>query len=334
MKEIYDVIIIGAGPAGLTAGIYAARRNLKAVIIGKVLGGQTATTPNIENYPGFESVEGLDLSKKMEKQVRSLGVDIFFEEVTKISPIKIGKDEKGIVVGTDKKKYNSKTVILAFGKTPRTLGVPGEKEFAGKGITYCVTCDAPLFKNKTVAVIGGGNSAMDAALLLSGIAKKVYIIHRRQELRAFEMVISRVRKKKNVEFILDTVVKEIKGNKLVSSITIENVKTKKTKELKVEGVIVEIGSIVQTELIKDLVRIDENGYVEITNNCETFYPDTDKVNIGKIRPGVFAAGDLTMTPYKQIVVAAGQGAIAALQAYHYIHGTDPHKFVVDWGKKQ
>lgn len=330
MAEIYDVIIIGAGPAGLTAGIYAARRNMKALVVGKVLGGQMMMTPKIENYPGFKVIDGLDLSKKMEEQVKKFGVKIKYEEVTKITPD--GKNKR-FALGTNTEKYETKTIILAFGKTPRTLDVLGEKDFTGKGISYCATCDAPLFKGKTVAVVGGGNSAFDAALLLSGMSKKVYLIHRRKQLRAFEDLIKKVKGKKNIELVLDTIVSRFSGDKFLQKITIENVKTKETKELEVGGTIIEIGSIVKTDLIKDLVKLDDYGHIEITSYCETFYPESDKANAGKVRPGVFAAGDITMTPYKQIIIAAGEGAKAALQAYHYIHGIEPHKFVADWGKK-
>jgi thioredoxin reductase (NADPH) len=332
MSGIYDVIIIGAGPAGLAAGIYAARRSLKTLVIGKVLGGQTVMTPHIENYPGFKKIEGFELAKKMEEQVLDLGVKILYDEVTKIAPG--GKNGK-FLVEAGGKKHESKTVILAFGKTPRTLDVPGEKEFTSRGVSYCAVCDAPLFKGKAVAIVGGGNSAFDAARLLCGIARKVYLVHRRQQLRAFNHLIRKVKAKKNVELLFDTVVKKFSGDGFLRAATVENVKTGKTRELEIEGAIIEIGSVVKTGLIERLVRLDEYGHIVITNNCETFYPQArGKTHAGKIRPGVFAAGDITMTPYKQIVVAAGQGAIAALQAYHYIHGLEPHSFAADWGKKK
>jgi len=311
---MYDVIIVGAGPAGLTAGIYTSRRNLKTLILSKDLGGQAATTPHIENYPGFEMIEGFELMKKFEEQNKDFGVEIIYEEVVKMTP-------KGntFVVKTAEKEYEGKTVILAFGKTPRSLGVPGEKEFTGRGISYCATCDAPLFRDKVVVVIGGGNSALDAVLLLSGIGKKVYLVHRRDEFRGFEALIKEVKKKGNVELILSHVVVEFKGDNLLKSMIIESKKTKERKELEMEGVFIEIGSEVKTNFIKDLVKLDENNHVIINNNCETSHS------------GIFAAGDVTNTPFKQVVVAAGEGSKAGLNAYNYIHGIKA-AIIADWSK--
>jgi thioredoxin-disulfide reductase len=311
---MYDVIIVGAGPAGLTAGIYTSRRNLKTLILSRDLGGQVTTTPYVENYPGFESIEGFKLMQLFEKQVKGFGVEIKYEEVIKIKPKK-----KTFIVETKKNKYESKTVILAFGKTPRNLNVPGEKEFSGKGISYCATCDGPLFKNKVVAVIGGGNSALDAAIMLSEIAKKVYLIHRRDEFRGFEYLVEEVKKKKNVELVLSHVAVEFKGDKVLRSMIIESVKTKERKELKVNGVFIEIGSEVKTDFVKDLVKLDKNNHIIINNNCETSHP------------GIFAAGDVTNTPFKQIVVAAGEGAKAGLNVYNYIHGIKA-EIIADWSK--
>jgi thioredoxin reductase (NADPH) len=211
------------------------------------------------------------------------------------------------------KEYRSKTLIFAFGKTPRTLDVVGEKEFRGKGVSYCAICDGPLFSNKVVAVIGGGNSALYTTLYLSKIATKVYLIHRRNEFRAFEDLVDNARKKSNVEFILKSVVKEIKDGKLVDSLVVENVDTKEVKELKLQGVFVEIGSEVKSDFIKNFVKLDENGQIIINEKCETFYPNSEET-----KPGVFAAGDVTNTPFKQIVVAAGEGCKAALQACNYL----------------
>jgi thioredoxin-disulfide reductase len=311
---MYDVIIVGAGPAGLTAAIYTSRRNMKTLILTKDLGGQVIETPRIENYPGFKSIEGFKLIQNMEEQVKDLEVEIRYEEVTKITPKK-----KTFIVKTRRGNYESKTVILAFGRTPRSLNVPGEKKFTGKGISYCATCDAPFFKNKVVAVIGGGNSALDAALLLSGIAKKVYLVHRRDEFRAFESMVEEAREKKNIEFVLSHVAKKFKGDKVLRSMVLENVKTGERKEIKVDGVFIEIGSEVKTDFVKDLVELDENNHIIINNNCETS------------RLGVFAAGDVTNTPFKQIVVAAGEGAKAGLNAYNYIHGIKP-MIITDWKK--
>jgi thioredoxin-disulfide reductase len=311
---MYDVIIVGAGPAGLTAGIYASRRGLNTLILAKNLGGEAINIARIENYPGIKEIAGVRLIQSMEEQVRSFGVEIVYEEVVKIIP-----KEKSFLVKTIEKEYEAKAIILAFGKTPRSLNVPGEKELTGRGISYCATCDAPFFRGKTVAAIGGGNSALDAALLLSGIVKKVYIIHRRDEFRGFESFVDELKKKNNVEFVLNSIVVEFKGDKILKSVTIEDVNTKKKKELVIDGGFIEIGSEVKTDFIKDLVKLDEYNQIVINNNSETSHP------------GIFAAGDVTSTPFKQIVVAAGAGAKAGLNVYNYIHGVKS-SIVADWKK--
>jgi thioredoxin reductase (NADPH) len=310
---MYDVIIVGAGPAGLTAAIYTSRRGLKTLIITKGLGGETANIERIENYPGFKEIEGFKLIKAMEEQVKSFGVEFVYDEVVKITT-----KGKSFIIKTTEKEYETKTIILAFGKTPRNLNVPGEKEFTGKGISYCATCDAPLFRGKTVAVVGGGNAALDATILLSDIAKKIYLVHRRDEFRGFESFVNEVKKKKNVELVLNSIVAEIKGNKTVKSVIIEDVNTKKKREIEVEGVFIEVGSEVKTDFIKNLVKLN-NNQVMVNKNCETSCP------------GVFAAGDVTDTPFKQIVVSAGEGAKAGLTAYNYIHGIKL-MMVLDWRK--
>lgn len=324
MNEIYDVIIIGAGPAGLAAGIYASRRALKTLILGKTLGGQVIATHCIENYPGFKRIVGLRLMEKMEKQVRRFEVEIVQDEV-----VSLKEHEGKFVVKTPEKTFESKTIILAFGKTPRSLGAPGEKRLEGEGVSYCAICDGPLYKNKTVAIVGGGNSALDAALYMSKISKKVYLIHRRDEFRGFEATVEKLKEKGDVEFVLNSNVAEFKGSKCLESILVKNSKTNEAKEIKVDGVFIEIGSEVDTKLIKDLVKLDENNHIIINNVCETFHPNSDKV-----RHGIFAAGDVTNTPFKQIVVAAGEGAKAALQAYGHIHGVHPGVVAADWGVKK
>jgi thioredoxin-disulfide reductase len=311
---MYDVIIIGAGPAGLTAGIYTSRRNMKTLILSKGLSDQVAETPHVENYPGFEKIEGYKLIQKFEEQVRDFGVEVIFEEVVKINPKK-----NSFIVKTTQKSYEGKALILAFGKIPRTLNIPGENKFTGRGVSYCATCDAPLFKNKIVAVIGGGNAALDAALLLSKIAKKLYLIHRRDEFRAFEVEVAKLKKRKNVELVLSYVALGFKGDKVLRSMVVESKKTGEKKELKVDGVFIEIGSLVKTDFVKDLVKLDKNNYIVINKNCETS------------RSGVFAAGDVTNTPFKQIVVAAGDGAKAGLNAYNYLHGIKA-EIIIDWKK--
>ncbi|MEM7821592.1 MAG: thioredoxin-disulfide reductase [Candidatus Aenigmatarchaeota archaeon] len=307
---MYDLIIVGGGPAGLTAGIYAGRRNLKTLIITKNIGGQASLAFKIENYPGFLEISGYDLIQKFYEQAINSGVEIFLEEV-----VQIEERNKKFLIKTNSGEYEAKAVILASGKSQRTLNVPGEKEFLGRGVSYCAVCDLPLFKDKEIAVIGGGNSALDTAIYGSEIAKKVYLIHRRDSFRGFENLVEKVKEKDNVEIVLNTIVKEIKGQNFVNSIVVENVVTKEYREISVDGVFIEIGYETKTDFLKNLVMLDDKKQVITNKNCETFYPDKDEV-----RPGVFAAGDLTDTLFKQVVISAGEGAKAALQAYNYIHG--------------
>ena len=321
--EEYDVIIIGGGPAGLTAGIYAARRNLKTLIVTMMVGGQVVLPEKICNYPGFLSVSGMNFIKRVQKQAEKAGAQIILDEVKEILP-----HDKEYLVKTQTKEFLAKAVILAFGKKQRKLNVPGEEKFIGKGVSYCATCDAPLFKNKTVAVVGGGNSALDAALLLSKYAKKVYLIHRRDEFRGFESFVDEVKKKKNVEFLLSSVVVEIKGENLVKSILVKDLKKEETREIAIDGIFVEIGYDIDPSLVKNLVKLDEHNQIVVNQKCQTFYPDKDE-----IRPGIFAAGDVTNNIFKQIVVAAGEGAKAALAAYNYLHGVEDSQIVGDWSKR-
>lgn len=317
----YDLIIVGGGPAGLTAAIYACRRKLKTLLLTITVGGQVLEASKIENYPGFLGVKGTKLMERFQKQAIKSGVEIALGEVKEIKEV-----EGGYLVKAGK-EYTTKAVILAFGRTPRSLNVPGEEKFKGKGVSYCATCDMPLFKDKIVAVVGGGNAALEAAIYGSKIARKVYLIHRRDEFRGFESFVEKLKKKENVEFVLSSVITEIKGEDSVKAIVVQDLKTNQLKELQVDGIFVEIGSEVKTDFIKNLVKLNENNQIVITNNCETFYPDRDE-----IRPGVFAAGDVTSTPFKQIVTAAGEGCKAALQAYIYIHGIKGVPFTGEWTK--
>lgn len=314
MPDKYDLIIIGGGPAGLTAGIYASRRKLKNILITKDIGGQAATVPHIENYPGFVKVDGFELTDTMKKQAENFGTEFVFEEV-----IKINKNNCFEVETTTNKKIQADALILSFGVTPRNLEVPGEKEFINKGVTYCANCDAPLYKDKIVAVIGGGNSALDAAEYLAKIAKKVFLIHRRDEFRGDEVLVDKVKKLNNIEIILDSTVKEIKGDKFVQSILIENLKDNKIESLDIEGVFIEIGHVVNAGPVKEVVDLDEQKQVIIDD-----YGLTSET-------GVFAAGDVTAGPYKQIIIAAGEGAKAALSAYKYLqHKKGKQVPPIDW----
>ena len=322
----YDTIIIGAGAAGLTAGLYAARRNLKTLIISKDVGGQTAIATEIENYPGvIDEPNGFQLMQKFQKQAEGFGAEIKYQAV-----VSIEKSKKDFKIKTDKNSYTAKTIILAFGLTPRELNVPGEEKLKGKGVAYCATCDGPLFKEKTIAIVGGGNSALDAADLMSSIAKKVYLIHRRNEFTAESVLQKKVLAKsesasggkqaKNITTILNSEIKKINGQARVESVVVANTQEKNTKIINLDAVFIEIGYQAKTDWLKDLIKLNPQGEIITDENCRT--------NV----PGIFAAGDVTDAPYKQIVISAGEGAKAALQAYAYIQKNQGLDETPDWGK--
>jgi thioredoxin reductase (NADPH) len=315
MSNIYDVIIVGAGPAGLTAAIYAGRRTMKTLIISKDIGGQIAKAPSVENYPGFDSIAGIELTQKMQEQAQNNNAEIIFEEINSVD-----KKGKNFVIKTSNGNYEGKSLILAYGKTPRNLDVKGEEKYSGKGVSYCATCDMPIFKNKNVAIVGGGNSALDAALYGAKIAKQVYIIHRRDEFRGDETTVEKAKKTKNITFVLNSVVKELKGETFLKSAIIEDVTSKQTKEIPLDGIFVEVGYEVKTQIVEHLVKLDQYKQIIINNNCETSHP------------GIFAAGDITNTPVKQAVVSAGEGAKAALASYNYLHNVKS-AVTTDWSVK-
>jgi thioredoxin reductase (NADPH) len=302
--ESWDLIIIGAGAAGLAAGIYAARSGLKTLILEeKIVGGTTAEAPLVENYPGFNSISGIELAQKMAEHCRSTGVVI--REFEKVLSLDL-KDEKKIVK-TNRTVLETKTVIIASGSHYREIGVPGEKEFLGKGVSYCGICDGPLFKGKRVLVVGGGNSALITALYIAGLASEVKVAHRRDTFRAEEALVKALKEKANVEILWNNEVKEIKGEKLVKEVTIFNNSTKETKELPVDGVFVQVGETPNSQIAKEAgVNVDKDGYIIIDIRQRT--------NIA----GVYAAGDVTNHPVKQVGTAVGQGITAALEAYGYI----------------
>ncbi|MCX6739924.1 MAG: thioredoxin-disulfide reductase [Candidatus Parcubacteria bacterium] len=316
--NIYDLIIIGGGPAGLTAGIYASRRNLKNLIITKDIGGQASTTNHVENYPGYDKVGGFELMQKFQKQAENFGSQFKYEEVEHISK----ENDQYKIKTFSGNEYQALALILTFGKTPSNLNVPGEKEFTGKGVAYCATCDGPLYKNKTVAVVGGGNAALESADYLSQICKKVYLIHRRNEFRGEEIMIQRVKAIKNVEILLEKTVVKILGDKFVKAVEIEDVNSKAKQEIVLDGVFIEIGHSVNAAPIKEIVKVNENNEIIVDMEGQT----SDA--------GIFAAGDVTNSKYKQIVISAGEGAKAALSAYKYVSQIKGLKGpVFDWGKK-
>jgi thioredoxin reductase (NADPH) len=301
--ESWDVIIIGGGAAGLAAGIYGARSGLETLVLEeKTAGGTTADAPLVENYLGFQSISGMELSQKMVVHCRSAGAVIHeFESVT---ALEFG-DKK--TVKTNKAAYEAKAVIIASGAHYREIGVPGEKEFLGRGVSYCGICDGPLFKSKRLLVVGGGNSAVITALYLSDLASEVKIAHRRDAFRAEEALVKALKAKKNVEILWNNEVKEIKGEKLVNKVTLLNTKTGENKELPIDGVFVQVGEAPNSRIAKEAgVDLDEDGYIKID-----IFQQTNIL-------GVYAAGDVTNHPVKQVGTAVGQGITAALEAYSFV----------------
>jgi len=315
--KTYDVIIVGGGPAGMTAALYTSRRGLKTLVVSQDIGGQAAITPEVENYPGFESVGGLELMEKFKKHAEKFGAEFLIDEAQAVNK----KEDGNFTVKTASENFNTEAVILAFGLSHQHLNVPGEEQLIGRGVTYCATCDAPLFKGKKVAVVGGGNSAVDAAIYLSEIASQVHLIHRRSEFRAEEFLVNRLSSLTNIEVKLDSVIKEIKGKERVESITVVNVnEDQKNEEITVDGVFIEVGLVVKADFIKGLVNLNERNEIKISSACETSVP------------GIFAAGDVTAVTYKQIVISAGEGCKAALQAYLYLQEKKGKKgaVMIDW----
>jgi len=299
---VYDLIIIGGGPAGLAASVYAARKRLKTLLISINIGGQINTTRGIENYLGYQFIEGPELISKFESQVSQFPIDQKIgEKVTRIQ-----KNEGGFEAITESGgKYQAKAIILATGKSPRKLNVPGEAEFAGKGVSYCAVCDGPVFAEQRVVVIGGGNSALTAALDMAKIAEHVALVSR-GKLTADPILVERLGEAKNVAVYLEHQTIAIKGKEFVASVVIKNLKNGEEKELKVTGVFIEIGLVPNSDAVKGLVTLNSWGEIPVSCNDETEVL------------GLYAAGDVTDVPEKQIIIAAGEGAKAALQAHRYL----------------
>jgi thioredoxin reductase (NADPH) len=302
--ENWDLIIIGAGAAGLAAGIYGARSGLKTLIIEeKTSGGTTGDAPIVENYPGFIQITGAELAEKQVLHAKKTGATI--HELETVTSLYLNSEKK--TVKTTRSEYEANAVIIASGAHYREIGVKGEKEFRGKGVSYCGVCDGPFFKGKRVLVVGGGNSACITTLYLSGLAAEVFVAHRREVFRAENTLVKDLESKGNVQVLWNTEIEEIKGEKKVSTVVLFDAKTGETKELAVDGVFVQIGEAPNSQLAKESgVEVSEENFIKIDIHQRT--------NI----PGVFAAGDVTDTQEKQISVAVGQGALAALSAYKYL----------------
>ena len=303
MREI-DIAIIGGGPAGLSAGLYGASAMLKTVVLEKQSpGGQILLTDIIENYPGFpRGINPEELTKRMKQQVEEFGGEIILDDID-------GLEKQGNLwkVNGWENEYLAKAVIIATGSEPRKLGVPGEKEFTGRGVSYCATCDAPFFKDQPVAVVGGGDSAVSEAIYITKYASKVYLIHRRDKLRAEMIWQKRAFENPKIEAIWDTVVTEIKGENKVKELYLKNVKTGEESKLPVEAIFIFVGMNPNVDLVKDIVKLTPSGKIKVNLRMETSVP------------GIFAAGDVTEVPYEQVSIAVGTGAIAAMTAVEYIN---------------
>ncbi|MBI5573533.1 MAG: thioredoxin-disulfide reductase [Elusimicrobia bacterium] len=300
---MYDVIIIGGGPAGLTAGIYTARARLNCLLIDNyAINGQAVSSDIIENYPGFPGgISGFQLVKNLKVQAEKFGLKIILQEV-----VSVNYTEKNIEIKTDEKIYSAISLIIATGAKPKQLGIPGEKEFTGRGVSYCATCDAALYKNKTVAVVGGGDTAIEEALFITKFADKVLVVHRRYKLRATKILQERAVANKKINFIWNSHLVEIKGAQKVESVMVENILTSVKTEINVNGVFMFVGYTPNTEYLTNILKLDENGYIITDDEMKT-----DKA-------GVFAAGDCRKKLLKQVVTACSDGAIAAFSAEKYL----------------
>ncbi len=304
MKNIdYDLVIIGGGPAGLTAGLYAARARLNVILIEKImLGGQVVTTDWVENYPGFpEGISGTDLVQKMTAQVQKFDLNI---ETNAVVSMDLSAAIKKITLSD--RVITTHAIIIASGASPKKLGVPGEDTFYGKGVSACATCDGPFFKDRVVAAVGGGDTAVQESLFLTKFAKKVYLIHRRDQLRAEAILQERALANEKIEFLWDSVLTGIKGLTDVEKISVQNLKTGDTKEIAVDGCFIWVGILPNSEFLPEDVELDQYGFIKVDANMQTSVA------------GVYAAGDVRSTPLRQIATAVGDAAIAAFSAEHYL----------------
>ena len=302
--ESWELLIIGAGAGGLAAGIYGARSGLKTLVIDeKLAGGTAADAPMVENYPGFPQITGGELAQKMVLHCKKAGAII--HEIETVTALDLAGERK--IVRTNRAEYEAKAIIIATGSHYREIGVKGEKEFRGRGVSYCGVCDGPFFKGKRVLVIGGGNSAATTTLYLSGIAAEVVVTHRRDAFRAEDALVKDIASKENVQVFWNTEVKEIKGEKLVNKVIVYHNKAGETKEIAVDAVFVQIGEAPNSQIAREAgLKVDEHGYIK-----------TDVFQRTSMA-GVYAAGDVTSHPVKQVGTAVGQGITAALEAYSYI----------------
>lgn len=305
MSKIYDLIIVGSGPAGLAAAIYASRAELDTIIIEKapLSGGQIINTYEVDNYPGIPGISGFDLSTKFREHCDKMGMTFITGNVTKFEL----EDNIKVLTLEDGTIYQAKTIIIATGANPRKLQVEGEERLSGMGVSYCATCDGAFFRNKVTAVVGGGDVAVEDAIFLARLCKKVYVIHRRDEFRAAKTYINKLLSLDNVEIIWDSTVEEIKGQEFVEKIHVKNKKTGEVSELEVDGIFIAVGNIPNSDVYKGIVDMDNGGYIVAGEDCHT--------NI----PGVFAAGDVRTKELRQIITAASDGANAITAVEKYLN---------------
>ncbi len=303
-REYYDVIIIGGGPAGLSAAIYALRASMRTVLVEKASpGGQITLTDDVENYPGFKNINGYDLSEKFLSHAKSYNLEILSQEAALLEP---GLDWHTVQLNAEE-QLKSHAVILASGGLPRKLNIPGEDEFYGKGVSYCAVCDGFFFRNKTVVVVGGGDTAVEEALYLSKLAQKVYLVHRRDALRASMILQQRLKADKKIEIIWDTIVTAIKSQEgQVSAVELQETRSEETRELATDGIFIGIGFDPNNQLVPAGIKVNSDGYVCTDEKCETSIP------------GLFAIGDLREKYGRQIVLSAADGCTAALAAAYYV----------------
>lgn len=300
---MYDLIILGSGPAGLSAAIYAARAELNTIVIEKapMSGGQVINTYEVDNYAGFPGITGFDLSMKFREHCDQLGAKFVTGDVVSLQ---IEDDIKTVVLESGE-SYKARAVIVATGAVWRKLGVPGEAKLSGMGVSYCATCDGAFFRNKEVAVVGGGDVAVEDAIFLARLCKKVYVIHRRDEFRAAKVLTTRLMQLENVEILWDTTVEEINGESMVESITVKNKNTEETKTIQLSGVFVAVGTVPNSEVFQGIVEMNEAGYIVADETCKTSVP------------GIFAAGDIRTKELRQIITAASDGANAVTSVEKY-----------------
>ncbi len=299
---MYDIIVVGAGTAGLSAAIYGVRAGKKVLVLEeKSYGGQIINTPEVENYPGIKNISGFEFATNLYEQAKELGAEIAYERVKQILD---GEDKKQVITG--EKTYEAKSVIIATGAKNRPLGLEREKEFIGAGVSYCATCDGMFFRGKDVAVVGGGNTALEDTTFLSNYCNKVYLIHRRDEFRGDEHSVNRLKQKENVEFVMESRVTALAGEGRLDAITVEHIPTGELRNISVAGLFVAIGQMPDNEAFRELIDVDVAGYICATEDCKT------KV------PGVFTAGDCRTKTVRQLTTAAADGAVAALAACEYI----------------